>query len=52
MSEYDWMRKSDEMDDDGILPEEIAEESSARRSAKEKYFEFYDDIKLTPKDDW
>lgn len=31
MSEYDWMRKSDEMDDDGVLPEEIAEEASARR---------------------
>ena len=22
------------------------------KSSKEKYFEYYDDIKLTPKDDW
>ena len=45
MSEYDQMRRSEELDDDGVLPED-------RRSEKERYFAFYDDIKLTPKDDW
>ena len=48
MSEYDQMRRSEELDDDGVLPEEL----ETRRSEKERYFAFYDDIKLTPKDDW
>lgn len=52
MSEYDLMRRCEDLDDDGVLPEELAEEEAAKRSSKEKYFEFYDDIKLTPKDDW
>ena len=42
MSEYDQMRRS----------EELEEEAETRRSEKERYFAFYDDIKLTPKDDW
>lgn len=46
MSDYDLMRKSDNCEED------CAEEEDAPTSAKEKYFEFYDDVKLTPKDDW
>ena len=52
MSEYDQMRRSEELDDDGVLPEELEEEAESRRSEKDRYFAFYDDIKLTPKDDW
>lgn len=49
MSEYDKMRKSEELDDDGVDEEEL---SGTQKSDEDKYFEFYDDIKRTPKDDW
>ncbi len=49
MSEYDKMRKSEELDDDGVDEEEL---SDTQKSDEDKYFEFYDDIKRTPKDDW
>lgn len=44
------MRASDQMEEDAMYPEEWAEDQY--RTEKEKYFDFYDDIKLTPKDDW
>lgn len=34
MSEYDQMRRSEELDDDGVLPEELEEEAENRRSEK------------------
>ena len=37
-------------EEDACFPEEWMEERN--KSSKEKYFEYYDDIKLTPKDDW
>ncbi len=49
MSEYDKMRKSEELDDDGVDEEEL---SDTQKSDEDKYFEFYHDIKRTPKDDW
>ncbi len=49
MGEYDRMRKSEELDDDGLEDEEL---SDNQKTDEEKYFEFYDDIKRTPKDDW
>ncbi len=50
MSEYDKMRQSEDFDDDGA---ERDEDLFAReKSEEEKYFEFYDDLKRTPKDDW
>ena len=49
MSEYDKMRKSEELDDDGVDEEEL---SDTQKSDEDKYFEFYDVIKRTPKDDW
>ena len=49
MSEYEKMRKSEELDDDGVDEEEL---SDTQKSDEDKYFEFYDDIKRTPKDDW
>ncbi len=50
MSDYDLMRRSDDFDDDDLTPEELLEELN--KSDKEKYLEYYDDIKLTTKDDW
>lgn len=47
---YDLMRESENAQEDAYYPEEWEEER--KRSEKEKYFDFYDDIKLTPKDDW
>ena len=47
---YDLMREADNKEEDACFPEEWEDER--RKSEKEKYFEYYDDIKLTPKDDW
>ena len=48
---YDLMREADNKEeDDACFPEEWEENRS--KTDKEKYFEYYDDIKLTPKDDW
>lgn len=47
---YDLMREADNKEEDAAFPEEWEEERL--KSSKEKYFEYYDDIKLTPKDDW
>ena len=47
---YDLMREADNKEEDACYPEEWEDERA--RSAKEKYFDYYDDIKLTPKDDW
>ena len=48
-SEYDYMRQADVLEEDAFFPEEW---ERAEGTDKEKYFEFYDDIKTTPKDDW
>ena len=47
---YDLMRESEFKEEDASFPEEWMEEQ--KLTDKEKYLEFYDDIKLTPKDDW
>ena len=47
---YDRMRDADYLEEDAAFPEEWMDERN--KSDKEKYFEYYDDIKLTPKDDW
>ncbi len=47
---YDLMREADNKEEDAAYPEEWIEERA--KSDKERYFEYYDDIKLTPKDDW
>jgi len=47
---YDLMRESENREEDAAYPEEWMDERN--KSSKEKYFEYYDDIKLTPKDDW
>ncbi len=47
---YDLMRDADNKEEDACYPEEWEDERA--KSHKEKYFDYYDDIKLTPKDDW
>lgn len=49
-SEYDYMRRADSMEEDAYSPDEWVLERDL--TDKEKYFDYYDDIKLTPKDDW
>ena len=49
-TQYDYMREADFKEEDAYYPEEW--EDNRTKSSKEAYFEFYDDIKLTPKDDW
>ncbi len=49
-TQYDLMRESENKEEDAFLPEELLDERNL--SDKEKYFAYYDDIKLTPKDDW
>lgn len=49
-SEYDFMKKADELEEDAFFPEEWEEDRTL--TDKEKYFDYYDDIKTTPKDDW
>ena len=47
---YDYMRESESVEEDAMYPEEWNDNRTL--SDKEKYFDFYDDIKTTPKDDW
>ena len=49
-TQYDYMRESEYKEEDAFFPDDWMEERD--KSSKEKYFEFYDDIKTTPKDDW
>ena len=47
---YDYMRESETIEEDAMYPDGWLDER--KLTSKEKYLEFYDDIKLTPKDDW
>lgn len=49
-TQYDLMRESESMEEDAYYPEDWMEERN--KTDKERYFEYYDDIKTTPKDDW
>ena len=49
-TQYDYMRESEIKEEDALYPEEINEERKV--SDKEKYFEYYDDIKTSIKEDW
>ncbi len=44
------MRESDRIEEDALIPEELTD--SREKSEKEEYFEFYDDIKTSIKEDW
>ena len=49
-TQYDYMREAENMEEDAFYPEDWMEER--QKTSKEKYFEYYDDIKTTPRDDW
>lgn len=49
-TKYDYLKEADFKEEDALYPEEIAE--NFNRSDKEKYFDFYDDIKTDIKEDW
>ena len=49
-SEYDYMREADLKEEDAFYPEEWSDERKS--TDREKYFEFYDDIKTNIKEDW
>ena len=44
------MREADVKEEDAFCPEEWEEER--KQSDKDKYFEYYDDIKTNIKEDW
>lgn len=47
-TQYDYMRESEKKEEDAYYPEEW----EVKPSDKEKYFEYYDDIKTSIKEDW
>ncbi len=49
-TQYDYMRESEFKEEDALFPEEINSERD--RSEREKYFEYYDDVKTNIKEDW
>ena len=51
MNDYEMSKLADMLDEDALRPDEIEDDKKAS-SFKEKYLEFYDDIKTTPRDDW
>ena len=50
---YELMRASETMDDDGMdLDEVVFDDKSDAEHFKEKYKEFYTDVKISIKEDW
>lgn len=49
-TQYDYMRESEKKEEDAFYPEEWNDNQNL--SDREKYFEFYDDIKTSIKEDW
>ncbi len=47
---YDLLKEADKYEEDALYPEEIIE--ARKQTSKERYFEFYDDIKTSIKEDW
>lgn len=47
---YDLMRETEVKEEDALYPEEII--SSRKPTDREKYFEYYDDVKTSIKEDW
>lgn len=54
MNKLEALRMSEMMDEDGISEEEMREdyENNRKKDYREKYKEFYSDIKLSVKEDW
>ncbi len=54
-SMLDMMKLSAQMDDDGVIPEEEMDAMAERSSDREKYMDYYDDVKQPCKyikEDW
>ena len=49
-SQYDYMRRADEKEEDAFFPEEWEEDLCP--TDREEYFGFYDDVKTNIKEDW
>lgn len=49
-SKYDYMKEADKYEEDAIVFEEWNDD--VKRGEKEKYFEYYDDVKTSIKEDW
>ncbi len=49
-TQYDLMREADKIEEDAFFPEEISD--GYAKSDKERYFEYYDDVKTSIKEDW
>ncbi len=47
-TQYDYMRESEDSEEDACFPEEIQK----KKSLRDDYFDFYDDIKTSIKEDW
>lgn len=58
MNDYELSKIADLLDEDALRPDELdlsellKRKKSNASAFKEKYLEFYDDIKTTPRDDW
>ncbi len=55
MSLLDLMKISETLDDDGVIPEEELDEREKSLTDKERYMDFYDDVKQPSryiKEDW
>ena len=48
-TQYDYMRESDYKEEDALFPEEIRE--NVKKTKREEYFEFYDDVKTSIKEE-
>lgn len=45
---YDLMREADRIEEDAFFPEEL----TVTKTLREEYFDYYDDIKTSIKEDW
>lgn len=54
MNKLDALRLSERMDEEGVSEEEMLEDENKKKKEnyKDKYKEFYSDIKLSVKEDW
>ena len=48
-SKLDYLKEADLKEEDAYYPEEM---KSGEYSEREKYFEYYDDVKTSIKEDW
>ncbi len=47
---YDLMKDADKYEEDAFCPEDLI--SGRKSSFKEDYFDYYDDVKTSIKEDW